>query len=199
MEDYGELLAIDVAHPPEQARSESPLFLVCAHGRHDKCCSKFGLPAFHAIHERVGDDVWQCSHVGGDSFAANVLWFPYGVYYGHVCPQDIDPLLEASRQRRLHLKNLRGRSCYRRPAQVGEYFVRGKSGVLGLDQLNFMGMEKLSSTHWKIRFSESGSTYTAELRCVEKHLGEHLSCAAAGPKPVTQYELLDYSELRYAQ
>jgi len=193
MEDYGEMLAIDVANPPEQDRTETPFFLVCTHGRHDKCCSKFGLPAFRAIRERVGHDVWQCSHVGGDRFAANVLWFPYGLYYGHVCPQDIDPLLDASLRHQVHMKNFRGRSCYRRPAQVGEYFVRGHSGVVGLDQLNLTDMEKLSPTHWRTRFSESGSIYTAEFRCLKNHFSEYLSCAATEPKPVTQYELLDYS------
>jgi len=196
VEDYRELMSINTAEPPEQARAQSPLFLVCVHGQRDKCCAKFGLPAFNGIRERVGHDVWQCSHVGGDRFAANVLWFPYGLYYGHVCPEDIHPLLDACLQRQVHIKTFRGRSCYRRPVQVGEYFVRGKSGVIGVDQLNLLGAERLSPTRWRTRFLEADTTYTVEFRCVESHFSEYLSCGATEPKSVTQYELLDYSEIR---
>ena len=58
---------------------DGPLFLVCTHGKRDKCCAKFGIPVYKTIRTLVGDSaVWQCSHVGGDRFAANVVCFPDG-------------------------------------------------------------------------------------------------------------------------
>jgi hypothetical protein len=194
IEDYRELTSLNTSEPSDGGRTQSPLFLVCVHGERDKCCAKFGLPVFHDVRERVGHDVWQCSHVGGDRFAANVLWFPYGLYYGHVSSEDVHPLLDACLERKVHLKNLRGRSCHLRQAQAGEYFVRMKSGVMGVAQLNLLDAERLSPDRWRTRFSESGRTYSVEMRCVESHSKEYLSCRADEPRSVTQYELVDYSE-----
>jgi hypothetical protein len=196
IEDYEELLNVDVQVPSEQCRVDQSLYLVCTDGRHDKCCSKYGLPAFRTIQERMGPSAWQCSHVGGDRFAANVLIFPFGLYYGQVCPSDVDPLLDSSLRRQIYLKNLRGRSCYQRPAQVGEYFVRRESGLIGLDQLKLIGVETIGSTHWRTHFSESASIFTAEFLCAESPFREFLTCAATTAKASTKYELLNYSEKR---
>ena len=196
IEHYEELLNIDVDGPSEQFRVDHSLYLVCTDGRHDKCCSKYGLPAFRTIQERMGHSAWQCSHVGGDRFAANVLLFPFGLYYGQVCPKDVDPLLDSSLRHQIYLKNLRGRSCYQRPAQVGEYFVRRESGLIGLDQLKLIGVEKVSSTCWRTHFSESASIFTAEFLSAENPFREYLTCAATTPKSSTRYELLNYSEQR---
>ncbi|WP_218926810.1 sucrase ferredoxin, partial [Priestia megaterium] len=59
-----------------------PVILVCAHGRHDPCCAVRGLPVGRALGERWPEQVWECSHIGGDRFAANVVVAPDGVYYG---------------------------------------------------------------------------------------------------------------------
>ena len=32
--------------------------------------------------ERDPDAVWECSHIGGDRFAATMLLFPHGINYG---------------------------------------------------------------------------------------------------------------------
>ena len=76
-----------------QARPEKMLgeifYAVCTHGRHDKCCAKFGSRVCRAFRQEVGERAWECSHVGGDRFAGNVVVFPYGIYYGRVGPEDV--------------------------------------------------------------------------------------------------------------
>jgi hypothetical protein len=63
-----------------------PLYLVCAHSKHDTCCALRGRPVAAAIDALRPGRVWECSHLGGDRFAANVLVLPDGLLYGRVLP-----------------------------------------------------------------------------------------------------------------
>jgi hypothetical protein len=65
---------------------DQPLFLVCAHSKHDTCCALRGRPVAAALDEIRPGRVWETSHVGGDRFAANVLVLPAGLLYGRVLP-----------------------------------------------------------------------------------------------------------------
>src|SRR5439155_25430625 len=65
-----------------------PLYLVCTHGRHDPCCAERGRPLAAAMSDAGGDRAWECSHIGGDRFAGNLLCFPHGLYFGRAGPQD---------------------------------------------------------------------------------------------------------------
>src|SRR3712207_7435783 len=64
--------------------AERPVYRVCAHGGHEACCALRGRPLARALPADDPDDVWECSHLGGDRFAANVLVLPHGFYYGQV-------------------------------------------------------------------------------------------------------------------
>jgi hypothetical protein len=63
-----------------------PLYLVCAHSKHDTCCALRGRPVAAALAQVRPGRVWECSHLGGDRFAANVLTLPAGLLYGRVLP-----------------------------------------------------------------------------------------------------------------
>ena len=56
--------------------ASGPTYLVCAHGGHDACCALRGRPLARALPAAGPADVWECSHLGGDRFAANVLVLP---------------------------------------------------------------------------------------------------------------------------
>ena len=66
---------------------QAPVILVCTHGVHDACCAIRGRPVAAALAERWPDLVWECSHVGGDRFAPNVVLLPDGFYYGNLDPE----------------------------------------------------------------------------------------------------------------
>src|SRR4029077_16896876 len=61
-------------------------YLVCTHSKHDTCCALRGRNVAMALHEVRPGLVWECSHVGGERFAANVLVLPTGLLYGRVLP-----------------------------------------------------------------------------------------------------------------
>jgi hypothetical protein len=63
-----------------------PVYLVCAHSRHDACCALRGRNVAAALAAQRPGRVWECSHLGGDRFAANVLVLPLGLLYGRVLP-----------------------------------------------------------------------------------------------------------------
>lgn len=72
---------------PEVSPPSSPeLLLVCTHGKHDVCCATRGRPVAAALDQRWPDETWECSHTGGDRFAANALVLPDGACYGGLDP-----------------------------------------------------------------------------------------------------------------
>ncbi len=108
--------------------------LVCTNGRHDACCATYGRPLARALREsQWGDEVWECSHVGGDRFAGNVVLLPDSLYFGHCDPEDAERVLTAHDDGRLDLSRFRGRSTFRLAEQAAEHFVRAESGLDALD------------------------------------------------------------------
>ena len=89
--------------------AERPAYLVCTHGSHDACCALRGRPIAAALHERRPDDTWECSHVGGDRFAANVMALPSGLVYGSVRIDELDALLAVTENGGALSEPLRGK------------------------------------------------------------------------------------------
>jgi hypothetical protein len=82
-----ELLDLDPAALAEQGAEDGdnqPVYAVCAHGTRDMCCAIEGRPVATALARHCPGRSWECSHLGGDRFAANVLVLPTGQLYGRV-------------------------------------------------------------------------------------------------------------------
>ena len=173
---------------------DEPLFLICTHGTHDKCCAKFGLPVYRALREQAGDQAWQCTHIGGDRFAANLVCFPHGIYYGHVTPDEVAPIVEAYRRKEIFVKNYRGRCCYPRVAQIGEYFIRLESGIAKIEDFQFIGSERTESGNLRASFGcrVDQRIHQAEFR-VREQFYAYLTCGSTMLKPISRYELCNYS------
>ena len=185
--DYDDLLSVDGQAQPV----DGLLYAVCTHGRHDKCCAKFGMPVFCALRDTVKERAWQCSHVGGDRFAGNVVVFPYGLYYGHVTPDDVGAIVSSSERGEVWLKGYRGRSCFPRRIQIAEYFARTESGRLAIDE--FQPVEYDDSTQVRFRARSDGSFHVVEFAVKPGALHDYLTCHAREPSPIPQYELLRYT------
>ncbi|RFU88135.1 sucrase ferredoxin [Streptomyces triticagri] len=115
--------------PGESGRP--PVLLVCAHGRHDPCCAVRGRPVARALSERWPDLVWECTHVGGDRFAANVVVVPDGVYYGALDGTSSVAVLEEHLAGRIHAEHLRGYTDLFPPQQAAVAAVLGRFGPAG--------------------------------------------------------------------
>ena len=123
-------------------RVDHQLILVCTNGRHDQCCANRGRPLVRALREtRWADRVWECSHIGGDRFAANLVVLPDSLYFGRVEPDDAVPLLEALDAGRIDLGRYRGRTSLTLAEQAVEHFVRRELEVDHVDGVKFEGRD----------------------------------------------------------
>jgi hypothetical protein len=139
---WEDILALDFDQPG--ALVPHPLLLVCTHGKHDRCCARLGRPLYEALVEQAEDGwVWQCSHVGGDRFAGNLVCLPEGLYFGRVGPGDAWRILDEHLAGRIALDCYRGRSCYPMGVQAGELAVRRATGLRGLGDLELVSTRPL--------------------------------------------------------
>ena len=176
LERYDDLLDVDLATAGEAV--DHPLFLVCTHGKHDRCCAKFGRPLYDAVREQAEDEwVWQSSHLGGDRFAGNLLVVPDGVYYGRVEPAEAWAVVEAALERRVHLPLYRGRSCHGFAAQAAELAVRAETGLLGLDDVDVRSLAPAKGG-WVAGVAADGRSFEVAVR-VEEGEPTHLTCSTA--------------------
>ncbi|HEX4983616.1 MAG TPA: sucrase ferredoxin [Ilumatobacteraceae bacterium] len=125
-----------VNHPPETGwqRVQDSLLLVCTNGRHDQCCANLGRPLVRALRDSSwADRVWECSHIGGDRFAANLVVLPDSLYFGRVDPESAPSVLSALDEGRIDLARFRGRTSFSLAEQAVEHFVRGELGIDAVD------------------------------------------------------------------
>ncbi len=182
----------------EYEEFRSPLFLVCTHGKHDKCCAKYGFATYKLMHDADPGSVWQTSHIGGDRFASNVISFPTGVYYGHVDDAAALFIIAAEQRGDIFLENYRGRTCYGRYSQVGEYFIRRESGIRASDALlRRSAKADREKALWTVQFSSADMRrryiVTFEVRRSDRKA--FLTCHASEERSPVEYHLIEYREL----
>jgi hypothetical protein len=178
-------------------RRKRPLFLVCTHGIHDRCCAKLGNALYDAMSEIGGEDVWQVSHVGGCRFAPNVVCLPDGVVYGRVPVGDCARVINSHRSGRIECDRLRGRACYAKPVQAAEYFLRTAQRFERLDDLRLAHAEETTGFEWRVIFDAAHSErYEVRVAVDDACAATFKSCSAAEPEPRQRFQLIDCKRLK---
>jgi hypothetical protein len=150
--------------------------LVCTNGRHDPCCATFGRPLARWLrHSQWAEQGWECSHIGGDRFAGNVVLLPDSLYFGRCDEALTERLLTAHDEGRLDLETFRGRSTFRLPEQAAEHFVRLERGLDALDAV--LTIDRLEDGRYRVVVEEGGDL-VAYLAAVERS-------AVDAPTPIT--------------
>ena len=140
LEVHEELVGLDLFGADRGQKVGEPLFAVCTHGKRDPCCAKFGRPLYDALRDQSDPEwVWQCTHVGGDRFAGNLVCFPEGLYFGRVGLGDVAPLLDHYLAGRIYLDCYRGRAAYSMRVQAAERAVRERTGLTGFEDVQLIG------------------------------------------------------------
>lgn len=157
-------------------------YLICAQGRHDVCCAIEGRPVAAAFAARLPEATWECSHVGGDRFAANVLALPSGLVYGRVSIDDIDRLIAAQTAGLLVPDLLRGRCGLAPVAQVAEAHVRAAWQEWGARTVVVDSVEHLGHDLWRVagEHVRDGRRFAAELLEGHVPVDGGLTCSAIG-------------------
>jgi hypothetical protein len=118
-----------------------PLWLVCTHGKRDRCCATYGRPIVDALAALHGDAVWEVSHVGGHRFAGNLVTLPDGAVYGALQVAQALRVLDLHAAGRYDLAHLRGRSGLPRAAQAAEILVRTRLEVDRRDAVEVLAVD----------------------------------------------------------
>jgi hypothetical protein len=161
-----------------------PLFVVCTHGKRDRCCALHGRPLYDALrHAADSSRVWQATHVGGDRFAGNVVVLPEGLYYGRVEPDDIEGLLAAHAAGNVDLERYRGRSTYSFSVQAAEYAIRESERLVRIDDLAFVGAASMKGGDRRARFrTPDGAIHEVDVTATHLDEPAYLTCDSAEPK-----------------
>ena len=134
---------------------EEPLYLVCTHGKRDRCCALHGLPIFKALRELAPERVWQTSHLGGHRFAPTLLTLTDGHVYGRLDMGDTTQLFHAVEHGRVFdLTRLRGRAGWPPAAQAAERALRRKLRDLDSPMV-LQSCEETGADQWTVRIDDS--------------------------------------------
>jgi hypothetical protein len=169
-----------------------PWYLVCTQGRHDVCCAVYGRPVVLALHRLAPERTWECTHVGGDRFAANVLLMPAGLVYGHVDPGSVRGLVEAYADGRVVPASLRGRCGTVPAAQVAEHHARALVADDRIDAFAAPDVVHDGRDRWTVTLQHRTSDRRIRVDLAEHHgdVAIGLTCAATGPGLLRRWELL---------
>jgi Sucrase/ferredoxin-like len=123
--------------------SDRPVIAVCTQGRHDECCAVRGRPVALRLAERYPDETWECSHIGGDRFAATMMLFPHALNYGRM--DDLDPVdaVEQYRLGRIAPAGFRGRSTFPRIVQAAQSAAVERFGDRSVDAYRPVALHEL--------------------------------------------------------
>jgi Sucrase/ferredoxin-like len=198
LDDPAELLDLDLGkvvageRPGFGEPAAGPLYLVCTNGRHDRCCATYGRPLALALAATAGERVWECSHVGGDRFAGNLVCLPGGHYFGRVGPEEGSVVLDRYQRGLLDLDHYRGRCSDPWVVQAAEWFARRHSGRLGVDELVVAGHRPLDREVSAVRFvAADGARLRVVVRAARTAEPQLLTCSSTEPQPPMTYTLLE--------
>ncbi|MFJ5699094.1 sucrase ferredoxin [Arthrobacter sp. NPDC093139] len=129
-----------------------PVILVCTHSQHDQCCAVWGRPVGRALSERWPELVWECTHIGGDRFAGNVVVAPDGVYYGRLDAESSVATIDEHLAGRIHGEYLRGYTDLFPPQQAAVAATLRRFGPAG--RHDYLVTETVrDGDHWRIRIT----------------------------------------------
>ena len=157
-----------------------PLYLVCTHGRHDRCCALRGRPVARALSAAHPERTWECSHVGGDRFAANLLVLPEGLYLGRVESEEVVELARELEAGVLPVDRLRGRSSLPSPVQAAQQFARKQLGRPRVDDLLPVRQDGAGPDRWRVRLGALAGADEVDVvvRYVRDGVPHVLTCGA---------------------
>jgi hypothetical protein len=179
--------------------STEAVYLVCTHGRHDACCAVRGRPVAAALASAYPERTWECSHIGGDRFAANVVVLPHGLFYGHVSPTRVVELAKRYDEGLVVPDLLRGSGAFTPPVQAAQHFARATGYAPAVDNLLPQSVRQLPDHHYRVLLNTTdpaasstatpAGSITVEVSAHLDTVDARLTCAGTSPTQVRRFEL----------
>ncbi len=167
----------------------APTILVCTHGNRDVCCAIDGRQIARTLAHAFGDDVWECTHLGGHRFSPTFALLPDGAVYGRVRVEEAVEVVTAHRAGRIHAGRLRGVARWSPPVQAAIVATLQRFGPADLHDVAVLATERLDEHRWSVRLG--GDEPIPETLVVEVVATDEpplpLSCGPAKDKPSTTW------------
>lgn len=174
--------------------SDEPVYLVCAHGRHDACCAMRGRPVAAVLSAGYAERTWETTHTGGDRFAPNVVLLPHGLVLGRVPATDALAVAERYDAGEVDPVLLRGRAGIAPPVQGAQHHAR-----LALDEHRVDALAPVDARQdaedpatWTVRLAapDGGGEITVVVR--ERWIASPtpLTCGAGRAASMRTYDLV---------
>jgi hypothetical protein len=160
---------------------DGPLVAVCAHGKHDQCCAVRGRAAVATLAAAYPEFIWECSHLGGDRFAATMLILPEGLCYGRVDGTDAADLVRLYLDGRLDNRFLRGRTSIPHAVQAAQYFARETLGDNRIDTLHPVLMKGAEGVIRVVLAADTGEVEVVLNETKSEPLFSQCRATTAGP------------------
>ncbi|HEX7212053.1 MAG TPA: sucrase ferredoxin [Propionibacteriaceae bacterium] len=189
-----------VGDSPGAALSQ-PVVLVCTHGVHDVCCALRGRPVASTLASRWPELVWECSHIGGDRFASNVVLLPDGFYYGNLDPESALATVDAHLAGRVLPDRLRGMARFLPPVQAAVIAAYQRYGPLVASDVSVRATEHIGPHHGHGSETYVDLVIEPQRLAVRAHVlsirrtEAQLTCRAARETPATEYQVIDFTPL----
>lgn len=168
--------------------SDEPIICVCTHARHDQCCAVKGRPVAASMAAALPDETWECSHLGGDRFAAKLIIFPEGLYYGRATVEDAPELVARYRRGLIDPRTFRGRSSLPNVVQAAEAAARAQTGDDAITAFIHRSTSR-EPGGWKVTFDHDGTQ--VDIRMAAAASAPLLTtCEATVALPVREFDVV---------
>jgi hypothetical protein len=186
------LLELPTHGPPDGPRTLRPAYIVCVNGRRDPCCAMRGRPVAAALAAAHPDRTWECSHLGGDRFAANLVILPGGWNFGRLTPATARTVAAAHDRGHLELPWLRGRTSLPPVVQAAQHYARLALAETRVDGLPARAATALDAHTWRVRLGRPGRDQDVWVDIRTGHTApDRLGCRRPGLEVAPTYDLLD--------
>ncbi|MFF8835867.1 sucrase ferredoxin [Streptomyces sp. NPDC015130] len=188
--DDRDLVEIVAAMDTPGEQGHPSVILVCTHGLRDTCCALRGRPVAGALSDVWPQLVWECTHVGGDRFAANVAVVPDGVYYGNLDALSAVTVVEEHLSDHIHPNHLRGYTDLTPPQQAALSAVLHHAGPSR--RHDYVIEETVrDDDRWRVRVTgrlAGLSTFQVEIHARRARMHQ-LTCRALSPSSAVYYDV----------
>jgi hypothetical protein len=165
--------------PPGFEADDDPMYLVCTHARRDACCGAVGRSVARALAAARPGRVWECSHLGGHRFAANLLCLPTGLLYGRVLdPGQAVGLAEDLERGELDVGHLRGISWQIPAVQAATALLREQTGLRRLHEVRPVSAGQASDGTWQVLLETPGGRWVVRVRWSPTGIERPVSCGS---------------------
>jgi (2Fe-2S) ferredoxin len=156
-----------------------------------------GRPVAAALAERWPDWTWECSHVGGDRFAANLVVLPDGAYYGYLDPDSAVAVTESHLAGRVDARYLRGLTTEPPLVQVAVVAALRQWGPAGPRSFAPVGLSPAAAGVWRVELAGVAPAPARVAVTVRSVPGARarLTCRATADGQATAYEAIDLAVL----